>query len=63
MNRIKKILDEKGITQTWLADKLGKTFNTVNCYVRNHRQPSLETLFQIAKILEVDPRELIDTNW
>lgn len=30
LNRIKEVLDEKGISQTWLAKKLGKSFNTVN---------------------------------
>lgn len=62
MNRIKEVLDEKGIRQTWLAEKLGKSFSVVNAYVCNRRQPSLETLFEIAKILNVDPKELIDSK-
>lgn len=59
MNRIKEVLEEKGIKQTWLAEKLGKSFSIVNAYVCNRRQPSLETLFQIAEILGVDAGELI----
>ncbi|KGN71545.1 transcriptional regulator [Porphyromonas gulae] len=59
MNRIKEVLEEKGIKQTWLAEKLGKSFSIVNSYVCNRRQPSLETLFQIAEILQVNPKELI----
>ena len=59
MNRIKNVLEEKGISQTWLADKLGKSFNTVNGYVQNRQQPRLETLNEIAKILEVDIKELL----
>ncbi len=62
MNRIKEVLDEKGIRQTWLAEKLGKSFSVVNAYVCNRYQPSLETLFEIAKILNVDPKELIDSR-
>lgn len=62
MNRIRKVLDEKGIRQTWLADKLGKSFSIVNAYVCNRRQPSLELLFEIAEILQVDPKELIDSK-
>ena len=62
MNRIKEVLDEKGIRQTWLAEKLGKSFSVVNAYVCNRRQPSLETLFEIAKILNVDPKDLIDSK-
>lgn len=42
MNRIKEVLEEKGIKQTWLAEKLGKSFSIVNAYVCNRRQPSLE---------------------
>ena len=59
MNRIKDVLTEKGIKQTWLAEKLGKSFSIVNSYVCNRRQPSLEVLFEIARILQVDPKELI----
>ena len=60
MNRIKEVLEERGIKQTWLAERLGKSFCIVNSYVRNRRQPSLEVLFEIAKILNVDPKVLID---
>lgn len=59
MNRIKEILEEKGIKQVWLADKLGKSYNTVNGYVQNRNQPSLEVLYEIAKILNVDAKELL----
>lgn len=59
MNRIKEVLEEKGIKQTWLAEKLGKSFSIVNAYVCNRRQPSLETLFQIAEILGVEIEVLI----
>jgi putative transcriptional regulator len=59
MNRIKEVLVAKGIKQTWLADKLGKSFNMVNGYCGNRRQPSLEDLYRIAEILEVDIKELI----
>ena len=59
MNRIKEVLEEKGIKQVWLAEKLGKSFNTVNGYVQNRAQPSLEVLFKIATILKVEPKELI----
>ena len=62
MNRIKEVLEEKGIKQTWLAEKLGKSFNTVNSYVQNRQQPRLEVLFEIAKILEIDPKELIQSD-
>lgn len=59
MNRIKEVLKEKGVKQVWLAEQLGKSFNTINGYVQNRAQPSLEVLFKIGKILKVDVRELI----
>lgn len=46
MNRIKVVLKEKGISQTWLAKKLDKSYNTINEYVRNVRQPSIEDLYR-----------------
>lgn len=42
-NRIKEVLDEKGISQTWLVKKLDKSFNSVNSYICNRTQPNLET--------------------
>ena len=61
-NRIKEVLEERGIKQTWLAERLGKSFCIVNSYVCNRRQPSLDVLFEIAKILNVNPKELIEDN-
>ena len=62
MNRIKEVLEERGIKQTWLAEKLGKSFCMVNSYVCNRRQPSLEVLFEIAKILNVDTKDLLSSD-
>ncbi len=62
MNRIKEVLKEKGVKQTALAEKLGKSYNMVNSYVQNRSQPSLETLNQIAELMDVDVRELIVSN-
>jgi len=63
MNRIKDVLKEKGIKQIWLADKLGKSYNMVNGYVQNRKQPRLGVLNKIAEILDVDIRELIKSNY
>ena len=59
MNRIKEILEEKGIKQVWLPEKLGKSYNMINSYVQNRKQPRLEVLFDIAKILDVKPQDLL----
>ncbi|EIJ39921.1 putative transcription factor, MBF1 like protein [Galbibacter orientalis DSM 19592] len=60
MNRIKKVLEEKGIKQVWLAEQLGKSYNMVNSYVQNRRQPSIEDLYKIAELLKVDVRDLLE---
>lgn len=62
MNRIKEVLEERGIKQTWLAEKLGKSYPIINGYVQNRKQPSLEVLFEIGKLLSVDPKDLLVTN-
>ena len=59
MNRIIEVLEEKGIKQIWLAEKLGKSFNSVNSYVQNRQQPRLEVLYDIANLLEVDIKDLL----
>jgi len=59
MNRIKKVLEEKGIKQIWLAEQLGKSYNMVNSYVQNRRQPSVQCLYEIAGILNISVKELL----
>lgn len=62
MNRIKVVLEEKGIKQVWLARKLGKSYNMINSYAQNRRQPSIEDLYKIAKLLNVEARDLLMKN-
>ncbi|HHV04702.1 MAG: helix-turn-helix transcriptional regulator [Bacteroidales bacterium] len=59
MNRIKEVLEEKGIKQKWLAEQLGKSYNMVNGYVQNRQQPRLEVLYEIARILDVEVKDLL----
>lgn len=59
-NRIKEVLSERGIKQTWLAEKLGKTQRIVNMYVNNDVQPPIPVLYEIAKILKVEPTDLLN---
>lgn len=63
MNRIKEVLEEKGIKQTWLAEQLGKSYNMVNGYVQNRQQPRLEVLYEIARILNVTPKDLLKDSY
>jgi transcriptional regulator with XRE-family HTH domain len=62
MNRIKEVLEEKGIKQVWLSEKLGKSYNMVNSYIQNRKQPKIEVLFEIAQILNVEAKELLRKN-
>lgn len=59
MNRIKEVLKEQGRTQTWLAEKIGKSYVVVTNYCNNNNQPSIPVLRNIAKALDVDVRELL----
>ena len=59
MNQIKEVLKNKGISQTWLADQMDKSYTTINEYARNKRQPSLEDLYKIADVLQIDASELL----
>lgn len=59
LNRIKVVLAEKGKSNKWLAEELGKGQATISKWCTNATQPSLENLIEIAKCLEVDVNELI----
>ncbi len=59
INRLKIVLAEKKRTSKWLADQIKKDPTTISKWCTNNAQPSLETLVEIAKVLEVNPRELI----
>lgn len=60
MNRIKEVLREQGRTQTWLADKIGKSYVVLTNYCNNHTQPTIPVLREIAGVLDVDVRELLE---
>ena len=62
MNRIKEVLETKGISQTELANRLEKSFNMVNLYATNKVQPPIPVLYQIADILNIDVRDLLIPN-
>lgn len=60
LNRLKVVLAERGKTAVWLADTMGKDIATVSRWNRNVQQPSLESLFEIAELLEVEVCELLE---
>ena len=58
-NRIRVVLAEQDRTNKWLAEKVGKNRTTVSRWCTNDMQPSIETLAEVAEILDVDIRELL----
>lgn len=62
LNRIRVVLAEQNRKHKWLADKLGKNPSTISLWCNNTRQPSLETLEEISKVLNVDIRQLLNTT-
>lgn len=62
INRLKVVLAEKKKTNKWLAEQLHKDPATVSKWCTNASQPSIETLLEIAKVLEVDVQSLLQTT-
>lgn len=62
MNCIKRILKEQGRTQKWLAIQLNRSQNTVSSWCANHTQPTVEDLFLIGKLINVNPKDLLTDN-
>jgi putative transcriptional regulator len=61
-NRIKAVLAEQNKTSTWLAREINKNPNTISKWCRNEMQPRIENLFQVAKALDIDVRELLKST-
>ena len=62
LNRLKIVLVEQNKTGKWLAEKLGKSSSTVSKWCSNTVQPDLYTLEKIAKLLDIDKRDLLTPN-
>ena len=62
INRLKIVLTENDKTNKWLAEQLSKSEVTVSRWVTNEIQPSLETMAQIAELLKIDIKELLNST-
>jgi putative transcriptional regulator len=60
INRLKIVLLEQSKTSKWLSKELGKSESTVSRWCTNEIQPSVETLAEIAQLLKIDVRELLN---
>ena len=62
INRLKAVLAEKQKTGKWLANQLNKSETTVSRWCRNEIQPSMETFVVIARLLDLDVKELLNST-
>lgn len=62
INRLKIVLAEKEKTNKWLAEQLGKSDVTISRWCTNEVQPSMETFLEIARLLDVDIKELLNST-
>lgn len=62
INRLKIVLAEKEKTNKWLANKLGKSESTISRWCTNEIQPSLGIMTQIAYLLNIDIKELLNST-
>ena len=62
LNRLKVVLVEKNRSGKWLAEQFGKDPATISRWCSNSIQPSIETMAQIAEILNIDVRELLNKS-
>ena len=53
------MLVEQSRTGKWLAETLGKNEATISRWCTNESQPSLEMLVEIAKVLNIDVKDLL----
>jgi transcriptional regulator with XRE-family HTH domain len=62
INRLKAVLAEQGKTNKWLAEKLSKNETTISRWCTNEVQPSIDTFVEIAGLLNIDVKELINST-
>ena len=62
LNRLRVVLAEQDKTNRWLAEQLGKTEHTISRWCHNKSQPSVAQLNEIASVLDVDIKDLLNSN-
>ena len=56
------MLERRYLKQTWLIEQFAECFCIVDFYVCNYRQVSIYVLSEIAKMLYVDPKDLLSSH-
>lgn len=62
LNRLKIVLVEQGKSGRWLAERLNKSEHTISRWCQNKTQPSVAQLNEIAQVLSIDVRTLINPS-
>jgi len=62
LNRISMVVKEKGRTNVWLAEQLGRHPNTISKWTQNVQQPHIDIFYKISVILDCDIRELFNST-
>ena len=62
LNRLKVVLVEQKKTGKWLAEQLGVSTTTTSRWCSNASQPDLQTLNKIARVLNVDVKDLLNST-
>lgn len=62
-NRIRVVLADEQITNRWLAEQMGVTDMTVSRWKTNKTQPSMAQFVEIARLLQVDIKDLIEMTF
>lgn len=64
INRLKEVFNERKIKNRALANILNKSESTISLWRNNKRQPSIEELYTISKLLRINIHDLLEkTSW
>jgi transcriptional regulator with XRE-family HTH domain len=61
-NKVRELRDAKGLTQEQLADRIGRSVDTVSNIERGLNATRLETAHQLADVLGIRLRDLFDLD-
>lgn len=61
-NKLKQILDERGIKNVWLAEKAGVNNSTVGNIIKNRHNPNVEVAIRIANALNMKVEDIWEVD-
>ena len=57
--RLSKAIQQSGLKQTEIAEKIGVKHQQISCYLRGKKMPTVETLANLCKILDEDTNYIL----